>query len=166
MKVFNTALLLLLCGSSAYSEDTFDPFAAAQSPRLPSVARIENAPQKIVTTFTCFGSGNLEGKALDSRVKSIVISISQYHAARKRVPKGIEELFAFCKKRNLKLYDLVRLSPVEFEDGMFKYSAGYENGTLHLSHIAGHYFTLDMLEPTKAEQAADGKTPEASQPPR
>jgi hypothetical protein len=151
MKIPTTTLILLLGGSSVHSEDAVDPFAETNPLRSPHVAPDQSAPPKVTTKFTCISSGTLEGEALDDRVKSIVIAISDFHEAHKRVPKGISELIAFGKKRGFELYDLSRLSPVELADGVFKYSAGYQSGTLHLSHISGYYFTSDMLESKTAE---------------
>jgi hypothetical protein len=157
MKLITAALFLFLCGNPGYSQDTPDPFAGPDPQSSPSVVVEDNITREILAKFTCIGSGTLTGKALDARVKSIVISISEFYDARKRVPKGIEELVAFCEKQGVKLHDLRRLSPVEFVDDKFIYSAGYDEGTLHLAHISGYYITFAMLEPTKAAHGAGGK---------
>jgi len=141
MKISITAILVIHACCLLHAEDVFDP------QRLPPPVSDEDTQPKIITNFTCFSSGTLTGEALDSRVESIVLAISAFHAEEKRVPKGIPDLSAFCKKRGFDLHDLVRLSPVELVEGTFKYSAEYASGTLHLTHLSGRYFTSAMLQP-------------------
>lgn len=156
MKNLNTAILLLICSSALQSVRAFDPFADADSLGAPPA---ENAQRMIKTNFICTASGTLEGQALDARVKTIVIAISEFHKAHKRVPKGIEELFTFCDRHGLTLHDLSRLSSVVFIGGTFKYSASYGAGTLHLSHISGCYLSSDMMERKEAEHVMDVNRP-------
>ena len=116
-----------------------------------TLAAEKTGESRIVPTFVCTSSGTMTGRAIDMRVETIVTAISNFQEEHKRVPRGIEELRAFCAKRGINLYDLNRLGAVEFEKGRFSYSAYYAEGSLHLSHLAGRYLTSDMLESPKAE---------------
>jgi hypothetical protein len=86
-----------------------------------------------------------------------VRAISAFQEEHDRVPHTVAELRSFSATQGFELLDLQRLSPVEFVDGTFKYSATYSQGTLHLSHPPGYFLTSAMLEPTKAEQAGAGQ---------
>ena len=109
----------------------------------------------------------MAGRALDMRVETIVSAISRFWVEHKRVPREIAELREFCEKHKIRLFDLNRLSAVEFENGRFSYSAHYGEGSLYLSHLPGRYLTSAMLESPNAEQpgAAQPATQPEDKPP-
>lgn len=145
------ALLFFSCGSLVHAQAPFDPFKDPIGKASSFEGRAEEPVIKISTKFTCVSSGTLEGRGLDIRVKSIVSAISEFHATNRRLPEGIKELAAFCEKRQLALYDLLRISSLAYVDGVFTYSASYGEGALHLSHIPGYYLTADMIQQKEAE---------------
>jgi hypothetical protein len=153
MRPFIATFLFLIGVSSLHSEDDIDPFSDADIHR----EQVQQARTKVTTKFTCISSGTLEGEAIDSRVSSIVKAISEFYEQHHRVPNSLAELRSFSATHGFELLDLNRLSPVEFVDGTFKYSATYSQGTLHLSHLPGYFWTSAMFESTTAEQAGTGQ---------